>query len=259
MSDCLCSQYTAPLTNLDEVRERYAHTPAIKATLDHVAGEPDRWVKLYRCRECGQFWQSSWADASLHTGGHETLFQTPPLSAEEWTAKPFPDQVAVAAFAAGIQQFMDRLGEETGPEICQEDGCSRLRVAQSAFCRVHHVKQLQESGVFSGQPRDTSKDRVRLWIADGPNILDKETLTKIEETLERAPIIVEHWFYYGSRAPERLIFDDYEYFQEYLAEKARPGDSFHLWDFGALCRNDNELAHGKYPNDEGCVPRWGAY
>jgi hypothetical protein len=167
--------------------------------------------------------------------------------------------VAQAKFAAGVQQFIDKLGAETAPETCQEDGCSRLRVAQSVFCGAHHVKQLQEIGAFPRHPRDTSRERVRLWAADGANILDRETLTRIEETLERAPIIVEHWFYYGSRAPDRLIFDDYKDFQEYLAEKARPGDAFHIWDFGALCREDNELARGKYPDDEGCVPQWGAY
>lgn len=41
--------------------------------------------------------------------------------------------------------------------------------------------------------------------------------------------------------------------------KARPGDAFHVWDFADLCRDNNTLADGKYPDAEGRVPSRGAY
>lgn len=97
------------------------------------------------------------------------------------------------------------------------------------------------------------------WNADGAKITAPETLDAIRRCLDDSPIIVEHWFYRGSRGPDRLIFDDYDDFLEYLNTHARAGDSIHTWNFAALCLDDNELAHGKCPDDNGLVPRRGAY
>jgi hypothetical protein len=100
------------------------------------------------------------------------------------------------------------------------------------------------------------KDR---WSVHGRNILTPEKRAAIRECLERSPIIVEHWFYYGGRSPDRLIFDDIEDFDDYLQSRARPGDAFHIWEFATLCRDDDTVANGKYPDADGCVPEQGAY
>jgi len=94
---------------------------------------------------------------------------------------------------------------------------------------------------------------------DGRSILSPEALKTIKSTLERTLILVEHWFYRGSRAPDRMIFDEFADFEEYLSKNAQPGDAFHVWDYGALCRDDNVLTHGKYPDLDGTVPKKGAY
>jgi hypothetical protein len=98
------------------------------------------------------------------------------------------------------------------------------------------------------------------WLIDGRNILSPDRMALIEEVLEKeGPIIVEHWFYYGSRAPDRFVFDDYESLREYLTTSARPGDAIHIWSFAQLCRDDNTLVDGKYPDSVGRVPKGGAY
>ena len=98
------------------------------------------------------------------------------------------------------------------------------------------------------------------WTSDGGKILSPENLASIRETLENeGPIIVEHWFYYGSRAPDRFIFDDFDDFVEYVQTKSRIGDAFHVWSFASVCKDGNEIARGKFPDDDGCVPRKGAY
>ena len=98
------------------------------------------------------------------------------------------------------------------------------------------------------------------WVPDGRKITSQENLDAIRKTLESdGPIIVEHWFYYGSRAPDRLVFDDFDEFNEYLNANTIAGDAFHVWNFAAVCRDDNELASGKCPDDGGLVPRRGAY
>jgi endo-alpha-1,4-polygalactosaminidase (GH114 family) len=107
-----------------------------------------------------------------------------------------------------------------------------------------------------------SGDRIESddWTVNGPNIMDPEKLERIRRTLEQiGPIIVEHWFYYGSRAPKRLVFDDYEEFLEYLQTKARAGDTIHVWDYAHVCRDENELTSGKCPDHNGQVPLKGAY
>ena len=98
------------------------------------------------------------------------------------------------------------------------------------------------------------------WRPDGKKILSPENLAVIERTLEdEGPIILEHWHYYGSRAPDRFIFADMDEFIAYVETKSVIGDAYHVWSFAAVCRDDNEIAHGKFPDEDGCVPRKGAY
>lgn len=98
------------------------------------------------------------------------------------------------------------------------------------------------------------------WTVDGQNILAPEALAKVEQTLEReGPIILEHKFYRGSRAPDRLVFDDYEKFLGYVNAHARAGDALRIWNYAELCRDDNSLVNGKFPDEFGRIPRGGAY
>lgn len=98
------------------------------------------------------------------------------------------------------------------------------------------------------------------WTPDGVKITSEENLEVIRRTLdEQGPIVVEHRRYRGSSAPDRLIFDDYENFIDYLNTKAWAGDSIWIWSFDELCRDENSLVHGKCPDDSGCVPEGGAY
>lgn len=97
------------------------------------------------------------------------------------------------------------------------------------------------------------------WTTDGRKITAPETLAAIRRCLVDSPIIVEHWFYRGSRSPNRLIFDDYDGFLDYLNTRTSAGDLIHVWSIAPLCRHDNELAYGKCPDENGLVPRRGAY
>lgn len=109
-------------------------------------------------------------------------------------------------------------------------------------------------------PTTTTPDDGNGWSTTGRNILSPDRLAAIRKVLEdKGPVIVEHWFYYGSRAPDRLVFDDYDQFVEYLKTKAGPGDALYVWDFADVCRDDNKLANGKYPDADGRVPARGSY
>lgn len=97
------------------------------------------------------------------------------------------------------------------------------------------------------------------WTTVGEKITSPACLEKIRAVLEAAPIIVEHRFYRGASAPNRLVFDDFGEFTKYLHNNASAGDAIYVWNFGATCTEDNVLAKGKCPNDEDQYPKKGAY
>lgn len=67
----------------------------------------------------------------------------------------------------------------------------------------------------------THSDDGNDWSAEGRNILSPERMAAIRKALEeKGPVIVEHWFYYGSRSPHRLVFEAYDDVVEYLKTKA---------------------------------------
>jgi hypothetical protein len=97
------------------------------------------------------------------------------------------------------------------------------------------------------------------WTGDGANIMASEHLEALKRVLQESFVIVEHRFFYGSRAPHVAVFDDYDRLETYLRESARPGDAIWCWRYDELCRDDNSLIHGKVPDAEGRTPRGGAY
>jgi hypothetical protein len=96
------------------------------------------------------------------------------------------------------------------------------------------------------------------WSRDGNKINDPDRLHTIREALERGPVIVERRFYRGASAPERMLFEDWDEFRTWLTATFA-GDSIYVWDYNALCRDDNPIAAGKSPDDAGEVPAGGAY
>ena len=98
------------------------------------------------------------------------------------------------------------------------------------------------------------------WTQDGRKITDAENLEAIRRAItDDGPVILEHWFYRGSCSPDRFIFDDFEELLAYLNDHAFAGDDIVVWSFASVCNNDNQLASGKCPDENGLVPRRGAY
>lgn len=98
------------------------------------------------------------------------------------------------------------------------------------------------------------------WSLEGSRINDPEKLETIRRTLsEEGPIIVEHWFYHGASAPERLVFEEFDRFETWLHEHTFAGDAVDIWSWAATCRPGQRLVEGKCPDDQGLVPKGGAY
>lgn len=107
----------------------------------------------------------------------------------------------------------------------------------------------------------TRRDRAQAdeWTTEGDKITSEKNREIVRQKLERGSIIVEHWLYRGASGPVRLIFDDYQKFETYLSEEAYAGDMIRVWSFSEVCKMENVVAQGKCPDDNGCVPRKGAY
>ena len=98
------------------------------------------------------------------------------------------------------------------------------------------------------------------WTDQGSKITEPDKLDAIRETLEnRGSVIVQHWFYRGASAPDRRIFDEYEDFTTWLENETFAGDAIDVWNMADVCLNENLLAEGKCPDEEGLIPRRGAY
>ena len=95
------------------------------------------------------------------------------------------------------------------------------------------------------------------WRVDGAKITSE--IPKLEGALERTVLILEHWFYRGSKAPKRTFWEEFGDLKQYLETEVHPGDLLYFWEFGKCCRKDNALAVGKYPDERGRVPTRGPY
>jgi hypothetical protein len=98
------------------------------------------------------------------------------------------------------------------------------------------------------------------WSSSGAKITDAAKLQAIRETTEKkGPVIVEHRFYRGARAPDVFVFEEYDEFVKYLDEHGRAGDRITVWSFWDVCKPESAVASGKCPDDAGRVPERGAY
>src|ERR1051325_725898 len=98
------------------------------------------------------------------------------------------------------------------------------------------------------------------WTCDGEKISIPEKLSAIKRVLaESGPILVEHKFLRGGRAPHNVVFDDYEEFIAHLTEHARAGDKISVWNLWPFMRDTPPLVYGKCPAEDGAVPKKGAY
>ena len=97
------------------------------------------------------------------------------------------------------------------------------------------------------------------WSKNGNKINLVENLEKIRQVLEESPIIVERWFYRGASSPERIIFEDYEDYENYMNSECYAGDSIYIWKFSEVCKDANTIVSGKCPDENGEIPKSGAY
>ncbi len=97
------------------------------------------------------------------------------------------------------------------------------------------------------------------WNESGNKITSPANLERVKDCLEKYPIILQHWYYRGSRSPTRLLVDDFEQYVEYLKSYLSPGDIIEIWTLEFLYSEENIFLRAKFPDNKGRVPKKGAY
>lgn len=98
------------------------------------------------------------------------------------------------------------------------------------------------------------------WVPEGSQITSPDNLAKIKRILEEeGPVLLQHWFYRGGSAPHYAVFDDYDELLVYLNQNAYAGDAIDIWSVWQICSLENRAAEGKCPDEQGLIPRGGAY
>ena len=98
------------------------------------------------------------------------------------------------------------------------------------------------------------------WTPEGTKITSDINLAAIKRVLEdEGPLLVEQRLYRGASAPEWFAFSQFDSFMQWLETKTAAGDIVSVWSSYALCKDDNAVAQGKYPDEAGLVPELGAY
>jgi hypothetical protein len=97
------------------------------------------------------------------------------------------------------------------------------------------------------------------WTPEGSKITEPTKLETIELALKKGPILVEHWFYHGASAPEHLVFEEFDEFEAWLNEQTYAGDAIDVWSWAETCPRERILVEGKCPDEQGLVPKGGAY
>ena len=123
---------------------------------------------------------------------------------------------------------------------------------------IHYMKVMLKEPWESSSPHvEAAEDE---WVHDPGRTLNDALLERLRRTIEDvSPVIVEHRFYRGGSAPHRFVCDSFDQLAAYVRRRTHPGDSFHFWQYEHRCSDDSVLAHGKVPNEEGKVPKRGAY
>jgi hypothetical protein len=98
------------------------------------------------------------------------------------------------------------------------------------------------------------------WTAEGEKISSPDKLAAIKRAIEHdGPVLLEHKFLRGGRAPHTAVFEEYDELVTYLAANARAGDKITVWNLWPFMRDTPPIAYGKCPDSDGAVPKGGAY
>lgn len=144
---CDCAKYLPVELSRKAVSKRIKESKLLRKRLVQVA-ECDG-LRLMRCPECGQAWQSGreWSFAN-----EEYFFQVPTVDHSTWQLEPFAQPAALMIYSAVMSNYWANSKFEPGSEACRTSGCKERAIRSSALCATHHVESLQNMSMLPKRP-----------------------------------------------------------------------------------------------------------
>ena len=146
---CNCANFQPIELDRESINRRIKQSPAIRGRLTQIADHPGLRLYLFRCPDCGQFWQSG---HEWNFEDQEYLFQVPPIDITDWQYEPYQQPAGMMIYSAVMRDFCARANFEPRDEMCQAEGCSEHAIRFAVFCRRHHIESLQKLGKLPKSP-----------------------------------------------------------------------------------------------------------
>lgn len=156
--NCDCSQFQPLELDRQRITRRIKQSPALRKRLAQIAEHPDLRLYLFRCHDCGQFWQSG---HGWNFANKEYLFQVPSIETADWLNEPFQQPAAMMIYSAQMQDFWEKADLAPTDSQCRADGCTERAIRFVALCRRHHIESMQH---MVGYPRVQSDVCSRLTM-----------------------------------------------------------------------------------------------
>jgi hypothetical protein len=146
---CDCAQFQPIELDRKSVTRRIKESRAIRKRLTQIAENADLRLYLFRCPECGQFWQSG---HEWNFADQEYLFQVPTIEVTDWLTEPYQQPAAMMIYSVVMSDFFARCTFEPTDSPCRSDGCGEKAIRLSVFCRNHHIESLQQNHKLPKEP-----------------------------------------------------------------------------------------------------------
>lgn len=146
---CQCSQYQPIELSRKSVHKRIRESKEIMPTLVLLAEKAEEDLKLLKCPDCGQYWQSNREWGFRYK---EYVFQVPEIEVAEWLSQPYIQPAALMLYSAMMETYFERTTFEESSNECRVKGCKEKALKLSACCRQHHIEQLQRADLLPEFP-----------------------------------------------------------------------------------------------------------
>lgn len=146
---CTCSQFPPLELRRPSINKRIKATAAILKPLLLLAESDATGLKLLRCPQCAQCWQTG---REWNFGNGEYAFHVPAIEAEAWLQEPYLQPAACMLYQAMMQAYYEKNTFEPSDRPCRVAQCPCLAIRFSGVCEQHHVEQLQQFGILPKLP-----------------------------------------------------------------------------------------------------------
>lgn len=146
---CHCAKYQATELYRRSISKRIQEYEWILTSLLLLAENAELRLKLLKCPDCGQYWQTGHEWSLRDT---EYAVHVPEIEVGEWLTEPYTQPAAMMRYTARMRSYFEKSKFEEGVNQCRIEGCKEKAIRLSACCQLHHIEQLQRAGILPERP-----------------------------------------------------------------------------------------------------------